>query len=123
MRTIGARIAHVAPGEIDLELAYDARLTQQNGFLHAGVVGGALDSACGYAALTLAEPGVDVLTVEFKLDLLEPAAGDRVVAQGRVIRSGRTLTVCRGEAMAYRGEERQLVAALAATMFAVRTTR
>jgi uncharacterized protein (TIGR00369 family) len=122
MATIGASIAHVAPGEVDLELGFDERLTQQHGYLHAGVVAAALDSACGYAAYTLMDADAGVLTVEFKLNLLEPAAGERFAARGRVIRAGRTLTVCRGDAYARAGdgEGERHVATLAATMMAVR---
>ena len=72
-------------------------LTQQHGFLHAGVMTSVADSACGYAALSLMEPGVGVLSVEFKVNMLAPAVGERFVATGRVVRSGRTLTVCAGE--------------------------
>jgi len=120
MATIGASIAHLAPGEVDLELGYDEALTQQDGFLHAGVVAAALDSACGYAAYTLMAPDDGVLTVEFKINLLEPAAGERFVARGRVVRAGRTLTICRGDAYATAGATERHVATVAATMMAMR---
>jgi uncharacterized protein (TIGR00369 family) len=97
MAAIGAELVHVASGEVDITLPFSERLTQQDGCLHAGVVAGAADSACGYAALTTMDPGAEVLTVEFKINLLAPAAGERLVARGRVLRSGRTLTVCRGD--------------------------
>jgi len=97
MTTLGARLVHVAPGEVDL--AFDARpdLLQQNGFVHAGVVAAVADSANGYAALTLAPAGTDVLAVEFKINLLAPAQAASFVARGRVLRAGRTLTVCRAD--------------------------
>src|SRR4051812_21455537 len=98
MATLGARLVHVAPGEVDVELPFDERLEQQHGFLHAGAVAAVLDSACGYAAYSAADGEVDVLTVEYKINLLEPAVGERVVARGRVVRRGGRLTVCQGEA-------------------------
>jgi uncharacterized protein (TIGR00369 family) len=99
MATLGAELVHVAEGEVDIALPFSERLTQQDGYLHAGVVAGALDSACGYAALTTMAAEAEVLTVEFKINLLAPAAGERLVARGRVLRSGRTLTICRGDAV------------------------
>jgi len=120
MATIGAQLAHVAPGAVEIELPFSERLTQQHGFLHAGVVAAAMDSACGYAALTLMDGEAAVVTVEFKINLLEPAAGERLVARGRVVRAGRTLTVCRGEAIAVVGNTERHVATMTATMMAVR---
>lgn len=96
MATLGAELVRVAPGRVEIALARRPELAQQHGYLHAGVVAAAVDSACGYAAMTLMAPGRDVLSVEFKLNLLAPAAGERFVAWGEVVRSGRTLTVCRG---------------------------
>jgi uncharacterized protein (TIGR00369 family) len=110
----------VAAGEVDIQLPYDPRLTQQHGFLHAGVVTAAVDSACGYAALTLLEADADVLTVELKVNLLEPAAAQRLLARGRVLRSGRTLTVCRGDAVAVNEKTETIVATLLTTMMRVR---
>ncbi len=97
MRTYGARLERVAPGEVDIAVPFSAGLTQQAGFFHAGVTTAAADTACGYAALTLMAPGSEVLSVEFKTNLLAPARGDRIEARGRVVRSGRTITVCRAE--------------------------
>ena len=96
MSTIGARLMRVGPGEVDIELPFRHELTQQHGFLHAGVVATIVDSACGYAALTLMPPGAAVLTAEYKVNLVAPAAGEAVVARGRVLKGGRTLTVARG---------------------------
>jgi uncharacterized protein (TIGR00369 family) len=119
MATIGAELVHVAPGEVDVELSPDPRLTQQHGFLHAGVVVAAVDSACGYAALSLMDEASDVLTVELKVNLLAPATGQRLLARGRVLRSGRTLTVCSGEAVAVAEGAETVVATLLTTMMAV----
>ena len=119
MATIGARLARVAPGEVDIELDVRDDLVQQHGFLHAGVLASAADSACGYAALSLMPPGAAVLSVEFKVNLLAPAAGDRIVARGRVIRSGKTITVCWGDVTAYAGDTERTVATLVGTMMTV----
>ena len=117
MRTLGATLERVAPGEVDLALPFRADLTQQHGFLHAGVVTAVIDSACGYAALSLMEPGAAELSVEFKVQLLAPARGARFLALGRVVRAGRTLTVVAGE---LRAEDGKPVALLNGTMMAVR---
>jgi uncharacterized protein (TIGR00369 family) len=116
MATLGADLAEIAAGHVAIALAIEPRLSQQNGFLHAGVVVAALDSACGYAALTLMPADAEVLSVEFKVNLLAPASGDRLVAEGQVVRAGRTLTVCRGDAYAEQEDERVHVATLLATM-------
>jgi uncharacterized protein (TIGR00369 family) len=125
MATIGTRLEHVAPGEVTLALPFRADLTQQHGFLHAGIVTTVVDSACGYAALSLMEPGAAVLSVEFKVNLLAPARGTRFEATGRVVRAGRTVTVVSGELRAYDdagegGEEGSVVAIMTGTMMAVR---
>ena len=119
LATLGARVTHVASGEVDVELAFDERLTQQHGYLHAGALTAALDSACGYAALTLMPEETAVLTVEFKVNLLAPAAGERFLARGRVVRAGRALTVCRGDAVAFAGDQEQHLATMTATMMAL----
>lgn len=116
MATIGATLARVAPGEVDVELRSRDDLTQQHGFLHAGVLASAADSACGYAALSLMPAGAAVLSVEFKINMLAPAAGERIVARARVIRSGKTVTVCWGEVTAYSSSSEKLVATMVATM-------
>jgi uncharacterized protein (TIGR00369 family) len=119
METLEAELVHVGDGEVDIALPFSERLVQQDGFLHAGVVAGATDSACGYAALTRMDPGAEVLTVEFKINLLAPAAGDRLIARGRVIRSGRTLTVCRGDAVTVSEGREKHVATVTATLIAI----
>jgi uncharacterized protein (TIGR00369 family) len=134
MATLGAALEHVRPGEVHLTLPYRASLTQQHGFLHAGIVTAVLDSACGYAALSLMEPEAAVLSVEFKVQLLAPARGELFRARGRVVRAGRTLTVVAGELRAHGNGESasvptdtkdetsggELVALLNGTMMAVR---
>ena len=114
MTTLGARLVHVAPGEVDL--AFEARgdLLQQNGFVHAGVLSAVADSANGYAAFTLAPAGTDVLAVEFKINLLAPARAASFVARGRVLRAGRTLTVCRADVL--EDETATLVATMQSTI-------
>jgi uncharacterized protein (TIGR00369 family) len=121
MATLGARLVRIEPGEVDVELSFREDLTQQHGYLHAGVVAAIADSACGYAAFTLMPAGAAVLSVEFKLNLLAPARGDRLLARGRVLRAGRTLTVCTGDvaALAADGEE-TLIASMLATIMALR---
>lgn len=119
MATIGARLTRVEPGAVDIELQSRDDLVQQHGFLHAGVLASAADSACGYAALSLMPRGAAVLSVEFKINMLAPAAGDRIVARGSVIRAGRTVTVCWGEVTAYTGDSEKLVATMVATMMTV----
>jgi len=119
MTAIGAELVHVAAGEVDIALPFSERLTQQDGYIHAGVVAGVTDSACGYAALTTMEANAEVLTVEFKINLLAPAAGEQLVARGRVLRPGRTLTVCRGDAVTMGDGEEKHVATLTATLMAI----
>jgi uncharacterized protein (TIGR00369 family) len=116
MATLGAELTDVVAGRVVIALPIEPRLSQQDGFLHAGVVVAALDSACGYAALTLMPDDAEVLTVELKANLLAPASGERLVAEGEVVRAGGTLTVCRGDAYAEQAAERVHVATLLATM-------
>jgi uncharacterized protein (TIGR00369 family) len=103
MRTLGAALARVDPGAVDLRFPFADGLTQQDGVLHAGVTTTAVDTACGYAALSLMAPGAEVVSVEFTVHLLAPARGAWFRAEGRVVRAGRTLTVVRGELRAFDG--------------------
>jgi uncharacterized protein (TIGR00369 family) len=103
METFGARLERVAPGEVEIGLDFSEGLTQQHGYLHAGVVAAVVDSACGYAALSLAPAGAEVLSIEFKLNLLSPARGASFVARARVNRAGRNVTVCAGDLYALEG--------------------
>ena len=119
MATIGARLSRVAPGEVEIELQFREDLTQQHGYLHAGVVAAVVDSACGYAALTLAPAGFEVVSIEFKLNLLSPARGECFVARARVKRAGRNVTVCAGDLFARAGGAEKVVATMLATMMTV----
>ena len=120
METFGARLLRVAPGEVEIGFDFQEAFTQQHGYLHAGLVTALVDTACGYAALTLMEPGAEVLSVEFKLNLLSPAAGQSFVARARVIRSGRNITVCAGDLYALKGGgAEKVVATMLATMMKV----
>jgi uncharacterized protein (TIGR00369 family) len=116
MATLGVKIALIAPGEVHLALPFDTRFCQQNGFMHAGAIASVADSANGYAAYTLAPPDTDVLAVEFKINLLAPARGEGFLACGRVLRPGRTLTVCQAEVFTIGGTERTLIATMLSTI-------
>lgn len=120
MATLGARLARVVPGTVEIRVPFRPDLTQQHGFLHAGVVAAALDSACGYTALSLMPEGVGVLTVEYKVNLLAPARGTELIARGRVVRAGRTITVCQAEASMVADESETAVAVMQATVMTVR---
>jgi uncharacterized protein (TIGR00369 family) len=116
MDLIGAELTRVEPGVIEITLPYRTDLTQQHGYIHAGIITTIADSACGYAAYTLMPPGSDVLAVEFKVNLMRPAKGDAFVARAEVAKSGRTLTVVRADVHALTGEERELVVIMQGTM-------
>lgn len=119
MQTLGARLGLVSPGAVDVELAWAPALTQQHGFLHAGMVATALDSACGYAGFTLMGEDAAVLTIEFKINLIAPAKGERFRMEGRVLKPGRTITVCEGRAYAIENGQEKLVATMGCTLMAV----
>jgi uncharacterized protein (TIGR00369 family) len=119
MATLGAELRQVAPGAVAISLPYRADLCQQHGFMHAGMLTTVLDSACGYAALSLMPPEVGVLSIEFKVNFLAPAAGEVFLARGQVIRSGRSISVCTGEVIALAQDKEKLVAVMQATMMAV----
>jgi uncharacterized protein (TIGR00369 family) len=104
MATLRARLQHVQAGEVHIALPFSTHLSQQMGFLHAGAVTSIVDSACGYAALTQAPAGMEVVTAEFKINLMRPGIGQRFLAIGQVQNAGRLLTVCTGEVRAYAGE-------------------
>ncbi|MFI6417866.1 PaaI family thioesterase [Streptomyces sp. NPDC050842] len=111
MTHLGAHLAHIGPGRVRIVLPARPEVTQQHGYVHAGATSAIADSAGGYAALTLFDEESEVLTVEYKINLLAPAAGDRIEAIGTVLKSGRTLTVCQSEVYAVQpGGERKLVA-------------
>ena len=119
MSLIGADLSRVSPGEVEIALPFRADLLQQHGYLHGAVIAAIVDSACGYAARSLMPQGATVMTVEYKVNFLAPAAGDEIVARGRVLRSGRKLSVCYGEAAARVHGQEKLVAALMATMIRI----
>jgi uncharacterized protein (TIGR00369 family) len=119
MRTLGISIARLEPGEVDLAMAYSAQFTQQNGFVHAGIITAGLDNACGIAAFTLMPPGSDILTVEFKTNLLAPANGEHFVFRAHVVKPGRTLTVCEARAFAVADGVESLVATMTGTLMAL----
>jgi uncharacterized protein (TIGR00369 family) len=120
MTTIGAEMTQIAPGAVEIAMPYRADLAQQHGFLHAGVISMIVDSACGYAALSLMPGDTGVLTVEYKVNFIAPAAGERFVARGRVTKPGRTLTVCVGDVFAQQDGEERLIATMLTTMMAIR---
>lgn len=119
MRHLGARLTHIGPGRVNISLPARPEVTQQNGYFHAGATSAIADTAGGYAAFTLFPEGTSVLTVEYKINLLAPAEGERIEAEGTVLRPGRTLTVCRLEVFAVREERRKLVAAGQQTLICV----
>lgn len=116
MDTLGVSIAHIAPGEVHLSLPFSPKFCQQNGYMHAGAIASVADSANGYAAYTLAAPGTDVLAVEFKINLLAPAKATAFLACGRVLRAGRTLTVCLAEVFTASAPEQTLIATMLSTI-------
>lgn len=119
MRTLGATLISVAPGSVEIGLAPAASISQQHGFVHAGAVASIADSAAGYAALSLMPPGRGVLTTEFKINLLAPAVGALIRAQGRVVKAGRTLTLARTEVFADGDRGPRLIAFLTASMMTI----
>src|SRR5512142_295462 len=120
METIGAVLERVAPGEVDIRVPFREAISQHHGFVHAGALTTAVDTACGYAALTLMPPGAGVLTIEFKVNLMSPGQGEAIVARGRVVKPGRNVTFCHGEVFATDGGRERLVATMSATMMTVR---
>jgi len=121
MATLGAQLARVADGEVDIELPFAPGLSQQHGFVHAGAITSVVDSACGYAALTMSPPDCGIVTAEFKVNFLRPAIGQRFLARGKVQNAGKLMTVCTGEVLAFNGEGAgKVVALMQATMVNVR---
>lgn len=119
MATLGIDITSLQAGEVELRMPYAAAYTQQHGFIHAGIITTALDSACGYAAFSLMPEDAAVLTVEFKTNLLAPARGDYFLFRGRVLKPGRSITVCDAQAFAVEDGKEKLVATMTATMMAL----
>src|SRR5438067_6659633 len=115
MATIGASLVDIFPGRVVIDLPFDAKLTQQHGFLHAGMLATALDSACGYAAFTLFPAEAGILTIEYKINLLAPGQGERFRLEGQVIKPGRTITLVEGRAWALANGREKLIATMTAT--------
>ena len=122
MTTIGASVLAVDAGDVELVMPFDQRLTQQHGFMHAGIVTMLCDTACGFAALTLMPQDAAVLTTEFKVNLLSPAKGERFIAHGRVVRPGKKLMVCLGEVFAEEDGRLKQVALMTASMMVMDTS-
>ncbi len=116
MTTLGATIECAVPGKVEIRMPFDPNHTQQDGFVHAGVITSILDSACGYAAYSVAPEGCNVLTVEFKVNLLAPAIGEGFAARAHVKRRGKTLTVCSADAFAIDGDREKLIATMLGTI-------
>ena len=123
MQLIGARVAQLAPGRCSLSVPFRPELAQQHGYFHAGISSTVADSAGGYAALTLFPANAEVLTVEFKINLLAPALGQTLVADARVVRSGRTLTICTVEVDVVRDGSRIACALMQQTLMRVENRR
>ncbi|MBP0111162.1 MULTISPECIES: PaaI family thioesterase [Bradyrhizobium] len=119
MRTLGIVIVRLAPGEVELAMLHAPALTQQNGFIHAGIITAGLDNACGVAAFSLMPAEADILTVEFKTTLLAPARGERFVFKAEVVKPGRTLTFCEAKAYAEHDGKVSLIATMTATLMAM----
>ncbi len=121
MATLGAQLVSVADGEVQIALPFSEHLSQQHGYVHAGAITSVVDTACGYAALTKAPPECEVVTAEFKINLLRPAIGERFLAIGRVQSSGKLLTICTGQVQAFAGTACKVVAIMQATIVNVRS--
>jgi uncharacterized protein (TIGR00369 family) len=116
MTTLGAQIALVQDGEVHIALPFSKHLSQQHGYVHAGAITSVVDSACGYAAMTKAPEGYNVVTAEFKVNFMRPAIGERFLAVGKVQSAGKMLTVCTGEVRAYAGDDYKVIALMQATI-------
>jgi uncharacterized protein (TIGR00369 family) len=119
MATLGATLGKISSGAVEIEIRPNPAISQQHGFIHAGAVSAIADSAAGYAALTLMPEGRGVLTTEYKINLLAPAVGDRIVARGRVVKAGRTLTLAQAEVFAETDGQEKLIALLTSTLMSV----
>ena len=120
METMGMRLTRVELGEVDISFSHRDDLTQQHGFLHAGVIATALDSACGYAAFSMMSEDAAVLSIEFKTNMLRPARGKEFVARARVVKAGRNVSFCEASAFSIEGDSETLIATMQGTMMSVR---
>ncbi|NQW24302.1 MAG: PaaI family thioesterase [SAR202 cluster bacterium] len=116
MQTLGAVMGKVKAGSVEIEMPYRADLAQQHGFIHGGIVTAIVDSACGYAAFSLCAPDTAILTLEYKVNFVAPAKGERLLARGEVVRPGATVSVCKGDVLAYENGQETLVATILTTM-------
>jgi uncharacterized protein (TIGR00369 family) len=119
MSTLGATLGTILPGAVEIVLRPSPAISQQHGFVHAGAVSAIADSAAGYSALSLMPAGTGILTTEFKINLVAPAVGERIIARGRVVKSGRTLTLVQTEVFAESRGKEKLIALLTATMMSI----
>ena len=119
MNTLGIEIVGLRAGEIELKMPHTSAYTQQHGFIHGGIIATGLDAACGYAAFSLMPDDAAILTVEFKTNLIAPAKGDYYLFRARVVKPGRTITVCDGHAFAVDAGKEKLVATMTGTLMAL----
>ncbi|KPF47394.1 PaaI family thioesterase [Rhizobium sp. G187] len=120
MKTLGATLSSVSPGVVEIELSFDEKLTQQHGFLHAGVISAALDTACSYAAHTVIEPDASLLTIEFKVNLMSPGRGERFLFRGEITKPGTNIIVADGRGYALTDGPAKLIASMTSTMMVIR---
>ncbi|EHS50328.1 phenylacetic acid degradation-related protein [Rhizobium sp. PDO1-076] len=120
METLGAELTRISQGVVEIELAFDPKLTQQHGFLHAGVISAALDTACSYAAYTVIEPDASLLTIEFKVNLMSPGRGDRFLFRGEITKPGSNIIVADGRGYALTDGPAKLIASMTSTMMVIR---
>ncbi len=121
MQHLSATLTEVSPGQMTISVPYSPNFTQQHGFFHAGVATSIVDVACGYAAYSLMPPSSEVLTIEFKANFVSPAIGQQLMAKGRVIKPGRTITVCQGDVYCVNDGEQKLCATMLASLICKRT--
>ena len=120
MATLGATLSSISPGVVEIELGFDEKLTQQHGFLHAGVISAALDTACSYAAYTVTTPEVSLLTIEFKVNLMSPGRGERFLFRGEITKPGSNIIVADGRGYALTDGPAKLIASMTSTMMVIR---
>ena len=120
MGTLGAELTRVEHAMVEIEMPFDAKLTQQHGFLHAGVISAGLDAACGYAAYTVIDPDASILTIEFKVNLLSPGRGERFLFRGEITKPGSTIIVADGRAYALTNGPAKLIASMSGSMMVIR---
>lgn len=119
MKTIGANLVKILPGEVHIEFSFIESLTQQHGYIHGGIIASVVDTACGYAACTLMSVDSEVLTIEYKVNFMSPAKGDKFKGIGRVLKPGRNITVCSGDVIAIDKGKEKIIATMLATMISV----